>query len=199
MSRLFSLLSVALLLNSCCRNLGEEVTLMIDPSAMDFNVTAGNHPSYFDPSDSSSYRQEVLSDLHDLFVEKGNDVHIVSSNAQYTLVINSCSFHEDVVSTWVLDPCDTIAPYDTLRYTVSKLTVYMDCTLKDAYGHSKEIVEESSDEENVKDHPTILQSLFGHDECYTPRVSHILDPGKLQRRVLRRVHREALCTIKSWF
>lgn len=190
---------VAILLASCCRNLDQDVTLNIDDSAMTFSIYAENgYGDYFHPGDSSGIRHALFYELKRQFNEKGNDVTVVASNGDYTLTIQSCCFSETMTGTTVQDPCDSIPPYDQLHYDIHQLKVSMQCTLTDQHGHSKTIYETASDEESVKDHPTVLQSLFGHSDCYTPDVRSILNPDKLQQRVLRRAHRQAMCAIKSW-
>lgn len=188
------------MLSSCSRNLLNDITLTIDDSSMNFYIGSGNDDEeYFYPQDSALVRQEVLSDLTNYFNEKGNDVTIVSNGGNYTLRILSCGFYEYFSNTTVSDPCDTIPPYDTLHYEVHSLRVRMRCIVKDSAGHYSEIVEaESSDEEEVKDHPTFFQRLVGHDECYCPRIKNIHFVDKLKRRVVRRIHKRAMSQIKSW-
>jgi hypothetical protein len=184
---------------SCSRNLVTDITLGIDDTGMNFHVGSCQYDEeYFHPADSTSMREDVLNTLKEYFNEKGNDVTVVT-NGTYTLKILSCNFYETATGEFIPDPCDTVPPYDTLRYQVHSLTVNMHAVVYDSMGNYSEIIEaESSDEEHVKDHPTVLQSMFGNDDCYCPRVKHIIFVDKLRKRVLRRIHRRVMFQIKSW-
>ncbi len=195
MKQLLFFFCTCLFVSSCCRNLEEPITLYIDTSTMQFSYGNPNGSEDYFTGSSSAKQNEMLADLRSLFNEKGNDVTLGGSDARYRLEMLSCDFHESCTRSYTFDPCDSVSP-DTTWYDVVKLTVSMRCYIHDNMtSTSTPVFADASDEERIKDHPTILQSLFGGD-CYTPRVSSIHFAGKLQRRVLRRIHHQTLCAIK---
>jgi hypothetical protein len=129
------------------------------------------------------------------FREKGNDVTVMSSQGDYTLRIVSFYFTESQVNESVSDPCDSSS---SLEYTVSTITGSMQCEVINNFtGQSTFIEAEAESDEDVKNHPTIFQTLIGNDSCYTPRVSNAY-PEAVERRLVRRIHRRAMQVIKNW-
>lgn len=183
----------ALLLTSCARNLKEDVTLNIDDGGAQHSFVAPEDANYFNIGDSMFVYNEITSDLESAFREKGNDVTVVSSTGEFTLRIISFSFCEYFTGESVTDPCDSS---NTLHYDVSVIRGSMTCEVMNNFnGHSEIISADAESDEDVKDHPTIFQRLIGNDSCYTPQVSSAY-PDAVKRRLVRRIHRYAMQSIK---
>jgi|GEM_PF-5688196 len=188
---------LVLLFSSCCRDLDEPVTLRLDEDSLAFHIDRDG--DYFDTYDSARSRREMIDDLSERFLEKGNDVRLAGAQADYTLELRSFDFSESVSTTAVADPCDSVPPYDTLRYKVSTLTVSMRCVLHDHLHRRQEEIEASADDsETLKEGPGLLLMLFTDKDCYEYREKRIQFEGKLRRCVLRRIHKRSLCVIKGW-
>ncbi|HTF05691.1 MAG TPA: hypothetical protein VK826_16805 [Bacteroidia bacterium] len=188
-------LCIAVLLFSCARNLKEDITLNIDDTGVNYNYGANDESNYLDVGDSNRLYNEVLREIGYAFREKGNDVTLTGIQGDYTLRIVSFYFTESQVSETVTDPCDTST---SLNYTVSTIEGFMKCEVINNFTGQNTFVEaEAESDEDVKNHPTIFQTLIGNDSCYTPRVSNAY-PEAVERRLVRRIHRRAMQVIKGW-
>jgi hypothetical protein len=191
--------ALALMICSCSKDLKENTTLAIVDSTMAFSVGGQGDEEYFLPSDSADLREGVIDDITNDF-DGSNNVNVVTGTAQYTLKITQCNFYEGVTHRIIANPCDSsYSTPDSLHYDLHSLSVSLYCIL---YDHSNNafisLQAEASDEEELKDGPTFLQSLFSDCDCYEPHVKAIHFYEKLRNRVLRRIHRRAISQIQSW-
>lgn len=192
---LFTALCLAAMLISCARNLKEDITLNIDDTGVNYNYGADDESSYLDVDDSTRFYDEMVREIGYAFREKGNDVTLTGIQGDYTLRIVSFYFTESLVNESVTDPCDSST---SLNYTVSTITGSMKCEVINNFNGQNAFVEaEAESDEDVKNHPTIFQTLIGNDSCYTPRVSNAY-PEAVERRLVRRIHRRAMQVIKGW-
>lgn len=181
---------------SCARELPEDTTAILETS--DMRVYYGCDElfaSYFSDSDSAYQIQSLINDLRNDFNEKGNDLVIVSSNARFTIAVQSVRLTENRFETSVDDPCDTGT--QTISYSVSDLQGAIMITVTDNYtGAMREIYAEASTAEDVKDHPTVFQSMIGRDSCYTPSVRRA-HPEMMKNRLLRRAYRKTMNAMQT--
>lgn len=187
-------LCVALI--SCARELPEDTTAILDTTDMHVYYGCDEiYASYFSESDSVTQIQSLINDLHNDFSEKGNDLEIVSYNARFTISVRSVRLTENRFETSVDDPCDSGT--QTISYTVSDLQGAILIVVTDNYtGAVHEVYAEASSAEDVKDHPTIFQSMIGRDSCYTPSVRRAY-PEMMKNRLLRRAYRKTMNAMQS--
>ena len=193
-------IALTLMISSCAKQLKENTTLTILDQQMAFSVGSGNNDEeYFHPEDSADLRNEIISDLTADF-NGNNNVSVITDSAQYTLKIFGCSFDEWITYKTIADPCDSSDTPDSLHIQFHNLGVHMSCVLINRATNSFRFIDaEASDEEELKDGPTFLQSLFNSNcSCYEPHVKSIRFYNKLRNRVLRRIHRRAISQIDSW-
>lgn len=181
---------------SCARELPENTTAILETADMRVYYGCDElYASYFSESDSVSQIQSLINDLHNDFNEKGNDLEIVSYNARFTISVQSVRLTENRFETSVDDPCDSGA--QTISYTVSDLQGAILIVVTDNYtGATHEVYAEASSSEDVKDHPTIFQSMIGRDSCYTPSVRRAY-PEMMKNRLLRRAYRKTMNVMQS--
>lgn len=197
---LIVVVALALMFASCKKELKPDSTLNIVANAMGFSSGGANgEEEYFYPSDSTTLRDDVVEQLTNDF-DGSNNLKVVNNWGQYTLQITQCHFSEWITYRTIADPCDSSIYPDSLHFTLHNLDVSMNCIL---YDHARntyvEIQANASDEEDLKDGPSFLQSLFNSDcDCYEPRVKAIYFYNKLRKRVFRRIHRRAIDLIYSW-
>lgn len=185
-----------ILLISCARELPEDTTAILETTDMRVHYGCDEiFASYFSESDSASQIQSLINDLRNDFNEKGNDLEIVSYNPRFTISMQSVRLTESRFETSVDDPCDsgTLA----LTYTVCDLQGAIAIVVTDNYtGATREVYAEASSAEDVKDHPTIFQSMIGRDSCYTPSVRRAY-PEMMKNRLLRRAYRKTMNAMQA--
>ncbi|MBI3509529.1 MAG: hypothetical protein HY064_02625 [Bacteroidetes bacterium] len=176
------------LFSSCARNLDHDITLNVNDSIMQFNIHAPADEKYYNPSDSADKRTEVITQLKNQFAGKGNDVKVVDANGEWTLEITSCNFEETVDAQFRVD---SAFPHDTTWYYIHRIEVNMNAIIEDAYGYAVPVSAAAHDEEKLREEP------IGKGRFFTPHTTTITFPDKIERRVLRRIYRDAMQEIKS--
>lgn len=182
---------------SCARDLPEDTTAMIDTAHMQIQYGCEEwYASYFSAEDSAAEIQSFLNDFINDLGAKGNDLDVVSANAHFTISIRYIQLYENLYESTVADPCDTTGN-NQLSYTLSDLKGSMTVIITDNYtGRTQTIHAEASTSEDIKDHPTIFQSMIGRDSCYTPSVRRA-HPEMMKNRLLRRAYRKTMNAIQS--
>jgi hypothetical protein len=188
----FTALSIMLI--SCARELPEDTTAVLETSDMSVYYGCDEiNSSYFNEGDSASQIQSLINDLRNDFDDKGDDLEIVSANARFKIALVYVRLTESLVETSVDDPCGT----GSITYTLSDLNGSIRIAVTDNYtGARQEIYAESSTTEEVKGKPTIFQSMFGNDSCYTPSVRRAY-PETMKNRLLRRAYRKTMNAMQS--
>jgi hypothetical protein len=182
---------------SCARDLPEDSTAMIETAQMRIQYGCEEwYASYFSAEDSAVEIQSFLNDFINDLESKGNDLDVVSTNARFTISIRYVQLYETLYESTVADPCDTTGNHQ-LSYTLSDLEGSMTVIITDNYsGRTQTIHAEASTSEDIKDHPTIFQSMIGRDSCYTPSVRRAY-PEMMKNRLLRRAYRKTMNAMQS--